>query len=77
MASFGLLPNELVESVVKHLQDRKIDSFDIVANRDLQSVRLVCKTVRKISMLTTYRLAQAKKYTANLDTVSASRSCHA
>ena len=49
MASFGLLPNELLESIVKHVQDRKIDSFDVVANRDLQSVRLVCKTVRGLS----------------------------
>ena len=56
MASFGTLPNELVESVVQHLQDRKIDSFDIVAIRDLQSVRLVCKTVRVSSKSTPQRL---------------------
>ena len=60
MAFFGILPNELLESVVQHLQDRKIDSFDVVANHDLQNVRLVCKTVRGSIKLTTHCFAQAK-----------------
>lgn len=45
MASFGILPNELLEPVVARLLDRKIDDLDIVATRDLQNARLVCRTV--------------------------------
>ena len=53
MASFGMLPNELLGSVVEHLQDRKIDDFDIVATQDLQNLRLTCIAVCGPSYLTT------------------------
>lgn len=45
MASFALLPNEILDVFIKHLLDRKINDFDPVAIRDLQNVRLVCGTV--------------------------------
>ena len=40
------LPNELLVPIVGHLRDRKkIDLFNPVATKDLQSVRLVCGRV--------------------------------
>ena len=45
MPSFALLPNEILNLFIKHLLDRKIHDFDLVAIRDLQNVRLVCRTV--------------------------------
>ncbi|CAD6592755.1 MAG: hypothetical protein ASARMPREDX12_006437 [Alectoria sarmentosa] len=51
MASFGMLPNELLRSVVEHLKDQKIDNFDIVATQDLQNLRLTCMTLRTIVTL--------------------------
>ena len=71
MTSLGTLPYELVKSVVQHLQDRKIDSFDVVANHDLQNVRLVCKTVRGSIKFTAYHFVQAKQYLTDLNTVTA------
>ena len=40
------LPNELLAPIIGHLRDRRIDFFDPVATKDLQSVRLVCRSVR-------------------------------
>ena len=45
MAKLVALPNELWSLIVGHLQDEKIHLFDPLATRDLQSVRLVSRTV--------------------------------
>lgn len=46
MTQIVSLPNELLAPIVGHLRDGRIDFFDPVATRDLQSVRLVCRRVR-------------------------------
>ena len=38
-------PNELLAPTVGHLRDRRVDFFDPVATKVLQSVRLVCRRV--------------------------------
>ena len=45
MTQIVSLPNELLAPIVGHLRDRRIDFFDPVATKDLQSVRLVCRRV--------------------------------
>ena len=45
MSPLTLLPIEILESIIRHLLDRKVDDFDGIANQDLQNVRLVCKAV--------------------------------
>ena len=45
MANFVALPTELLTPIVGHLRDRRIDPFDPVATKDLQSVRLVSRMV--------------------------------
>ncbi|CAD6582497.1 MAG: hypothetical protein ASARMPRED_000985 [Alectoria sarmentosa] len=47
MAKF--LPNEILIPIVGHLRDRRIDPFDPVATKDLQSVRLVSSTMLAIA----------------------------
>ena len=49
MAKF--LPNEILTPIVGHLRDRRIDLFDPVATKDLQSVRLVSSTVSSLMTL--------------------------
>lgn len=46
MANICVLPNELLTPIIGHLRERKIDHFDSVATKDLQTMRLVCSKVR-------------------------------
>lgn len=46
MANISVLANELLTSIIGSLRDRKIDHFDPVATKDLQTIRLVCSKVR-------------------------------
>ena len=48
MALFQDLPNELFIMIVNLLIARKIDYFDPVATKDLQSLRLVSQTVSRV-----------------------------
>ena len=45
MTQIVSLPNELLAPMVSHLRDRRIDFFDSVAAKYLQSERLVCRRV--------------------------------
>lgn len=45
MANLLDLPNELLTPIVGHLRKKKIDHFDSVATKDLQTMRLVCPKV--------------------------------
>ena len=44
MAPLASLPNELLDPVVKHVRDQKIDDLSSVATRDLQNIRVACRT---------------------------------
>ena len=45
MTQIVSLPNELLAPIISHLRDRRIDFFDPVATKDLQSARPVCRRV--------------------------------
>ena len=48
MAKFLALPNELLHPIVGHLRHRRIDCFDPVATKYLQSVRLVSRRITHV-----------------------------
>ena len=50
MTQIVSLPNKLLAPIVGHLRDRKIDLFNPVATKDLQSVRLVCRRVSFVAL---------------------------